>query len=203
MASNRRQLRKAILKEMFINECACQDQEMLRAAHGVKFHNNGPEEESGMIRSNLYTMSKQAQEMHDMIAMNDDLDEWVQEKIAVASSMIDSVYDYLGYEYKAMRGDVPSHDSYNPDIIVDDQMHDDRISSFETGYDFAVDDMEDEDYYDDEEYDEYIINEEDERELDDLDADEVMHDPWQPMHQSTGIMFFEDQMNESRRRRRN
>lgn len=203
MASNRRQLRKAILKEMFINECACQDQEMIRAAHGVKFHNNGPEEESGMIRSNLYTMSQQAQEMHDMIGMNDDLDEWVQEKIAVASSMLDSVYDYLGYEYKAMRGDVPSHDSYNPDIIVDDDMHRDRVASFETGYDYAVDDMEGD-------YDEYELQEAapmknrgydlDEKEFEDLDADEVMHEPWEPFHQSTGIMFFEDEMNESRRR---
>ena len=129
----RRQVRRDIIKEMILRECACQDQEEVRAAHGVKFHNNGPEEESGMIRSNLYTMSKQAQEMHDMIGMNDDLDEWVQEKIAVASSMIDSVYDYLTYEYKSMRGDVGSHDSYNPDLMVDDEDHQDRIASFETG----------------------------------------------------------------------
>jgi len=196
----RRQLRRDILKEMILNECSCQDQEEIRAAHGVKFHNNGPEEESGMIRSNLYTLSKQAQEMHDMIGMNDDLDEWVQEKISVASSMIDSVYDYIGYEYKSMKGDVSSHDSYNPDMLVDDQMHGDRVASFETGYDFAVNDMDDESF-DDEEYDEYSINEEDERELDDLDADEVMHEPWTPLRQSTGIMFFEDQLQESRRMR--
>jgi hypothetical protein len=164
---------------MILRECACQDQEEVRAAHGVKFHNNGPEEESGMIRSNLYTASKQAREMHDMIGMNDDLDEWVQEKIAVASSMIDSVYDYISYEYKTMRGDVSSHDSYNADIIVDDEDHDH-----------------------DHEYDENTMDEADERELDDLEADDVMDEPWEPMHQSTGIMFFEEDEPASVRRRR-
>ena len=94
----RRHLRRDIIKEMILRECACQDQEEMRADHGVKFHNNGPEEESGMIRSNLYTLSKQAQEMHDMIGMNDDLDEWVQEKIAVATAMIDTIYDYIHAE---------------------------------------------------------------------------------------------------------
>jgi len=190
----RRQIQRAILKEMILRECACQDQEEERMSHGTKFHNNGPEEESGMIRSNLYTLSQQAREMHDMIGMNDDLDEWVQEKIAVASSMIDSVYDYIGYEYKSMRGDVSSHDSYKQDMLIDDQMHGDRVASFETGYDFAASDMEDDESFDDEEYDEYFINEEDERELDDIDAEEVMRRPWKPMHQSTGIMMFEDEL---------
>ena len=167
----RRQMRRDILKEMILRECGCQDQESMRADHGVKFHNNGPEEESGMIRSNLFTMSKQAQEMHDMIGMNDDLDEWVQEKIAVASSMLDSVYDYIGYEYKSMKGNVGSHDSYSPDLLIDD--------------------MEDEEYH------EHGI---DEAMMDDDEDD--MIEPWEPLHQSTGIMFFEDDLYESRRRRR-
>ena len=57
---SRRQLRRTILKEMILHECGCQDQDDMRSQNGVKFHNNGPEEESGMIRSNLYTLSKQA-----------------------------------------------------------------------------------------------------------------------------------------------
>lgn len=208
-------LRRMILKEMILRECSCQDQESTREMHGVKFHNNGPSEESGMIRSNLYTLSKQAQEMHDMIGMNDDLDEWVQEKIAVASSMIDSVYDYLSYEYMDMKG--KSHDS---ELMVDDEDHHDRIASFETGYDFAIDDMEDDD--DDVIYEvappggedvvkalkgkkgirnpyavawsmknkSYDLDEEDEDKF--LD-DELTHEPWKPLRQSTGIMFFEDE----------
>lgn len=197
----RRQLRRTILKEMILLECACQDQEEIRADHGVKFHNNGPEEESGMIRSNLYTLSRQAQEMHDMIGMNDDLDEWVQEKIAVASSMIDSVYDYIGYEYKSMRNDVESHDSYNPDL---DDVHDDRIASFETGYDYAVDDIEG-NLEDENEFDEYSLYEDALPDGEDVDEDlddEELFPPWKPHHQSTGIMFFEDEMNESPRRSR-
>lgn len=202
----RRQIQRAILKEMILRECACQDQEATRAAHGVKFHNNGPEEESGMIRSNLYTLSKQAQEMHDMIGMNDDLDEWVQEKIAVASSMIDSVYDYLGYEYESMKGNIPSHDSFNAGVAYQDDMDHDH----------------------DDDYEEYSLNEVTppgrekmikglkkvkgvnpwavawadynkekglaEEDFEDIDAEEVMHRPWRPMHQSTGIMMFEDDL---------
>lgn len=198
----RRQIQRAVLKEMILRECACQDQEETRSAHGVKFHNNGPAEESGMIRSNLYTLSKQAREIHDMIGMNDDLDEWVQEKIAVASSMIDAVYDYIGYEYESMKGNVSSHDSFNPDIAYHDDVDDD--------------------------YEEYTLNEVtppgkekmvkglkkvkgvnpwavawadynkdaglNEEDFEDLDAEEVMRRPWRPMHQSTGIMMFEDEL---------
>ena len=217
---NRRQLRRDILKEMILRECGCQDQEEVRASHGVQFHNNGAEEESGMIRSNLYTLSKQAQEMHDMIGMNDDLDEWVQEKIAVASSMIDSVYDYISYEYKSMRGEVEAHDSYNPDMLIDDTEDSEGADFDDEGADF----------------DDYTIQEVappggedvvralkgkkgikspyavawnmknqgadlDEEELDDLDVEDVMHEPWKPLRQSTGIMFFEDEPVSPKRRR--
>ena len=162
----RRNLRREILKEIILHECACQDQEDMHASHGVKFHNNGPEEESGMIKSNLYTMSKQAQEMHDMIGMNDDLDEWVQEKIAVASSMLDSVYDYIGYEYKSMSGEDGAHDSHSSKLLIDD--------------------MEEADF-DDEEHA--------------LDEEEMI-EPWTPLRQSTGIMFFEKSLNEANRKKR-
>jgi len=145
-----------------------------------------------MIRSNLYVMSQQAQEMHDMVGMNDDLPEWVQEKIAVAGSMIDSVYDYLGYEYMAMRGEVSSHDSFNPDVAYEHEHDDDEYEEY------TMDDMMD---YDDMES-MMEANHLTEEELDDLDADEVMHEPWQPMHQSTGIMFFEEDEDYGMKKRR-
>lgn len=56
-------------------------------------------EENGMIKSNLAVAARNAIMIHNMI--NEDetvIPEWCQEKIAVASSMIDTVYDYLIYE---------------------------------------------------------------------------------------------------------
>lgn len=61
-------------------------------------------EETGMIKSNLFMMSKKSLELHDAIGDRDDLPEWVQEKIAVASYMIDTVHDYLMYEM--VKGDL-------------------------------------------------------------------------------------------------
>ncbi len=55
-------------------------------------------EETGMIKSNLFMLSKKSLELHDSIGDRDDLPEWVQEKIAVASYMMDTVHDYLMYE---------------------------------------------------------------------------------------------------------
>jgi hypothetical protein len=65
---------------------------------GIDYEDSGTYEEAGMIKSNLYNMAKKSLDLHDKIGDNDDLPEWVQEKIAVASYMIDCVHDYLCYE---------------------------------------------------------------------------------------------------------
>jgi hypothetical protein len=53
-------------------------------------------EENGMIKSNLATSAKSAIIMHNMIQEDSSvIPEWCQEKLAVAASMIDTVYDYL------------------------------------------------------------------------------------------------------------
>lgn len=67
---------------------------------GVQFEDNGPGEQAGMIKSNLYSIFTKAQSLHDTIGDTDQLPEWVQEKIAVADEMIDTIKDYLEYEYK-------------------------------------------------------------------------------------------------------
>lgn len=96
------------LRDMIISECC--DMEISHASnydhyhpveadHGLSFEDSGAFEESGMIKSNLYSMASKAQSLHDMIQNGDDLPEWVQEKIAVADEMIDVIYDYLKYEY--------------------------------------------------------------------------------------------------------
>lgn len=54
--------------------------------------------EKSMILANLAKMSDKALELRDLAAQVPDNEEWVQEKIAVASAMIDSIYNYLKYK---------------------------------------------------------------------------------------------------------
>ena len=51
-----------------------------------------------MVKSNLYKMAKYAQEMHDMFEDDENVEPWVEEKIAVAASMISQVKHYIEYE---------------------------------------------------------------------------------------------------------
>jgi hypothetical protein len=67
---------------------------------GKKFEDHGAGEQAGMIKSNLYSIASKAQSLHDMIGDTDELPEWVQEKIAVADEMVDTIKDYLEYEYR-------------------------------------------------------------------------------------------------------
>jgi hypothetical protein len=110
-------------------------------------------------------MAKKSRAMHDMIGMSDDLPEWVQEKIAVASAMMDSVSDYLDYEYLGSEG--------TQSVIDDDVNMDDMDDMGE------MEDEEDMEHFD-------MLDENDE------DFDDMVHEPWSPLRQSTGIMFFED-----------
>lgn len=108
-------LRKALV------ECGCQDMEgpemslpfpapQMSGYHpvetddGLQFEDSDAYEESGMIKSNLYSIASKAQSLHDMVKDGDDLPEWVQEKIAVCDEYMDVIHDYLKYEYKTTGG---------------------------------------------------------------------------------------------------
>lgn len=54
--------------------------------------------EGRMAKNNLFKMAEYATALHNMIQDNQNLEPWVEEKIAVAASMIDSVKHYLEYE---------------------------------------------------------------------------------------------------------
>jgi hypothetical protein len=64
----------------------------------MRFEDSDDYEESGMIKNNLHNMAMHAKALHDAIQDGDDLPEWVQEKIAVANSMMTTIYDYLNAE---------------------------------------------------------------------------------------------------------
>lgn len=71
---------------------------VMKRGGGMRFEDSDVREESSMIKNNLYNLASQAQELHDAMEDEDDLPEWVQEKIAVANAMVDAVYDYLHAE---------------------------------------------------------------------------------------------------------
>ena len=54
--------------------------------------------EKSMIMANLDKISDKALELRQLAAGIPDNEEWVQEKIAVASAMIDSIHNYLKYK---------------------------------------------------------------------------------------------------------
>jgi hypothetical protein len=53
------------------------------------------DDEAGMAKSNLHTMSRAVNGLLDTIEDNDNLPEWAQEKLATAETMVTSVWDYL------------------------------------------------------------------------------------------------------------
>jgi hypothetical protein len=107
-------LRRALL------ECGCEDNDSsemmpfpaaqvssyhpVQTGDNLQFEDSDNYEESGMIKSNLYSIASKAQSLHDMVKDGDDLPEWVQEKIAVCDEYIDVISDYLKYEYKTSDG---------------------------------------------------------------------------------------------------
>jgi hypothetical protein len=153
-------------------------------------------EETGMIKSNLFMMAKKSLELHDAIGDRDDLPEWVQEKIAVASYMIDTVHDYLMYEmekdnlnekkngrtktrdYKgkeysatpAMVNAVKKGASYNQ-LTKLAKWADEPAAVVQAAKIVAKGKP---------------MSSDDEGDLEEGES-------WKPLHQSTGIMFFEDE----------
>jgi len=155
-------------------------------------------EETGMIKSNLFMLAKKSLELHDEIGDSDDLPEWVQEKIAVASYMMDTVHDYLMYEmvkgdihekkdgrsktrkYKgkeyhatpSMVKAVKKGASYNQ-LAKLAKWADEPAAVVQAAKIVAKGKP---------------MSRDDEGDLEEGDAG------WEPLHQSTGIMFFEDEV---------
>jgi hypothetical protein len=66
------------------------------------------DDEAGMADNNLETMRRAVDGIDDLISHGDNLPEWCQEKIAVAKSMLVSVWDYMKSEEE--RGAVNEED---------------------------------------------------------------------------------------------
>lgn len=66
--------------------------------HGGEYQKDPDGYEGRMAKGNLYKIAEYASELHDLIGDDENLEPWVEEKIAVAAHMMDSVGHYLQYE---------------------------------------------------------------------------------------------------------
>ena len=57
-------------------------------------------DEAGMVKSNLHTIIRSAEELEQLIHDNENMAEWAQEKLAVVKSMIVTVKDYIASEHE-------------------------------------------------------------------------------------------------------
>jgi hypothetical protein len=57
-------------------------------------------DEVGMIRNDLHTMVRCAAELNEILKRDENIAEWVQEKIAVAKSMMVTILDYVASEHE-------------------------------------------------------------------------------------------------------
>jgi len=62
-------------------------------------------DEAGMVKSNLHTIIRSAEELEQLIHDNENMAEWAQEKLAVVKSMIVTVKDYIASEHEKSTSD--------------------------------------------------------------------------------------------------
>ncbi len=57
-------------------------------------------DEVGMVKSNLTTIIRSAEELDSILHANENMAEWAQEKLAIVKSMIVTVKDYVASEHE-------------------------------------------------------------------------------------------------------
>jgi hypothetical protein len=89
--------------------------------------------EGEMAKTNLWKVAEYAKEMHDLIHDDEDLEPWVEEKIAVAAYMMDQIGHHLQYmkqraheeaEGEAGHVDFPGEEDEEYELVIGDEMED-------------------------------------------------------------------------------
>ena len=94
MKITRQQLRRIIAEQITLDDLIVGPEQPRQFGYG--------EGEGRMSKSQLDKIARYSQSLHDKLRDDDDLPEWVQAKIAVASENIGKVYHYLDYKMKRM-----------------------------------------------------------------------------------------------------
>lgn len=132
MKVTRGQIQRIIKEERakLLKECGCED---MASYHGDGYGEQ--EEETGMVSGNLRSLSDKAGELAEMMEDADSIEEWVQEKIAVAESMIDSIYDYLKYNEQEI-DEQSDYVGMDPAHYDEDDYKDDDDDSYDDEYEY-------------------------------------------------------------------
>jgi len=96
----------------FDNQTAANNVGKYKTTNTKEEFNSEYDDEAGMADNNLETLKRAVEGLDDMINEGDNLPEWCQEKIAVAKSMLISVWDYMQSEENSM-----SENQSNPDLM--------------------------------------------------------------------------------------
>ena len=62
-----------------------------------------------MAKQQLHTIMKMAQKLDGMIGGDEELEDWCESKLAVATSMLQSVTEFVSYHKAASHPDAESH----------------------------------------------------------------------------------------------
>ena len=109
MKISKERLKELIAEEIaigFAQPSSCELDECDHEDHG--------DSDGNMAKQNLWKMAEYAKELYSLIEDSDDLEPWVEEKIAIASFMMDSVGHYI--EYMKHRQGEMSGDSMMPPL---------------------------------------------------------------------------------------
>ncbi len=61
-------------------------------------HDDDGGHEGKMAKKELFHMAQKAQQLHDILADDEQLDPWVQAKVTKAAAMVSAVFDHMMYE---------------------------------------------------------------------------------------------------------
>jgi hypothetical protein len=111
--------------------------------------------EGRMVKQNLWKIAEYAQKMHGLIHDDENLEPWVEEKIAVAAYMMDSVGHYLQYEKHVAHEEGEGEEGH---VDFPDEMSDEEGEEGEE-MELDADELGDEEYDDEEEEDEEMVYE--------------------------------------------
>ena len=94
--------------------------------------------EGRMAKTNLWKIAEYAKEMHDLIHDDEDLEPWVEEKVAVAAYMMDQIGHHLQYtkhrghedaEGEVGHADFPGdegHEDEEYELVIGDESEEDE-----------------------------------------------------------------------------